>query len=389
MLGGQSRSSGGARSHGTESFRVSPHEKVSIPESFTIRLGVAKELRDGGEVMMMLEVDYETVMGELWPTRISMRGSNEGDHEGCLEISLQAGQSSLYIASLLRGPTPQECEAWRVGQDTNREGVGRAVMEAVATIADQLFEKDVLLYLQDASAFTVRNAPLLDVSMTTYLRMARGFGFYEGLGYADEQRADQQRPRMKAVRESVRQWHEALFATPLRQVEGRMRELYGQDLRLLEKAQRAVKELVVTKHNFVDKYADWSVRGLVQYLERESKPVDPRNDAVPPDMPTPTSLRAEWATRLERANPDAADVLGFLNGLDMTKLLYEGSQNFFQKWLTQVPGGHSHLLVTSDGVVQETVSRDGLRLAKIQCYRAPPLARQIRDVFFDGSVALV
>lgn len=365
-------------------------DEVPIPEEFTVRLAVAKEVRGGGEVLMVLDVDYETVMGELWPIRISMRGSNEGNEEGCLEISLQPRCSSVYVASLLRGPTPQECEAWRVAQPSDREGVGRAIMETVTTIADQLFTPNALLYLQDASAFTVRNAPLLDVSMTAYLRMARGFGFYEGLGYAEERTQYPSIEQMRAVRESALQWHEALFGTPLGKVQERMRELYGQDRRLAGRAERAVEHLVdprrvKTENDFVNKHADWSVRGLLKYLERESERVDPRKDAAPPDMPTPDHLRVEWAQRLEK-NP--ADVLGFLGALEMKELLYEGSQTFFQKWLTRAPGGHEQLLVTREGVVQETVARDGLRLVGIDCAEKPLLAWKIRDTFFDETVPL-
>ena len=373
-------------------------DKVPIPEYFTIRLGVAKKVRGGGEVLMILDVDYETVRGELWPNRISMRGSNEGSEEGCLEISLNPRYSSVYVASLLRGPTPQECEAWRVEQPSDREGVGRAVMETVTTIADHLFENDALLYLQDASAFTVRNAPLLDVSMTAYLRLARGFGFYEGLGYAEEHTQYPSIEKMRAVRESALQWHEALFATPLRLVEDRMLELYGQDQSLATRAERAVGHLVdprrpfATPNDFVTRYADWSVRDLLKYLERESERVgvDPRNDDSPPDMPTPDHLRVEWAKRLEEKNPDAAGVLGFLGALDMKKLLYEEGRGFFQKWLLRLPGGrngHSHMLVTREGVVEETVSRDGLRLVGIDCAEKQ-LARNIRNEFFEESVPL-
>ena len=143
---------------------------------FVNKLGLVVERPGERDIRVDLNVEYQKGV----PTRLFVAGSKAyGEREElCLEVKFSADRGLLYIESLFNTATPHDCDAWVVGTTEERAGIGKAVMRVITSIADELFAENVTLLLRDASRFTAANTPILDVYMTEYLRLKRGFGYY-------------------------------------------------------------------------------------------------------------------------------------------------------------------------------------------------------------------
>ena len=237
--------------------------------TFTNKLGINIK-RDGErDVRVDLNVHYEN--GK--PTRLFVEGSRglSGEDELCLSVKLDVGKGTLYIESLFNTATPHDCDAWVVGTDGERKGIGFAVMRMLTSIADQLFSGNVTLLLRDGSRFTAERTPLVSMTMTEYFRMKRGFGFYEGLGFMDamtegRDTIDDEHTRMREVLE----WHGDVFGTPLNAIDGKTTS---------DKSKKRAWKAIQSKDEYKAmrvSFGDHSIRQILARVEEAAREFRPK-----------------------------------------------------------------------------------------------------------------
>jgi len=348
--------------------------------NFTNKLALVVERPEAREVRVDLNVEYKDGV----PTRLFVEGSRSfgGEEELCLAVKFSADTGLLYIESLFNTATPHECDAWVVGAQQERSGIGKAVMRVVTSIADELFANNVTLLLTDASHFTAANTPILDVFMTEYLRLKRGFGYYEGLGFmsTDTKHRDTAAKEAERMKETVR-WHDVVFDTPLVSMQDTFESEFPGDMNgmtsVAYKAHRSVLTSIANSEEQAGEeqagevmrlLGDLSLRGVLGLLEATANPLRPTTENDVDEVfkkrwrlssRSSSGMRYLWRAILKGRDRRVDLALTLLDNLVFKYLVFKDSFSEATKTLFAGEGGHVHVL-PREGV--QKVPRGGFRI---------------------------
>ena len=326
-----------------------------------------------------------------------MRGEQLLGHELCLQLDLDLARGVGKLDYLFAAQVPGNCDAWKVGGDADRTGIGRAVLEMIVSLLDELLPGNVVVVtLNDGSQFNPATAPLLSHSMTDYLRMWRGYSFYERNGFVSTPSKWNNEDTQLLLQMDI-DWANLIFGTPLERlhdaVHGHYTEasaglrrrgmkaaelLTGQvevgddtesdqsysdsDASLdwgdedEEHAQRVDEEHALQR--IFDKYKGKSVRDLMVLLEAGLEQLNARPEAdAGHGSIWNAQLRAKWAAKLFDAPrlKETYAIYKYLEGLRAAQLMKNdpevGDSTLMTKVLRPIAGGHEEVYV-DDGVAK-------------------------------------
>ena len=212
---------------------LSDAERDALPPVYTTELALVIPGDTPGradvraDVRVNLTVNYK----DDEPKSITMRGEKLSlvsrgmkPPELCLQFDIDLARGTGKLEYLFAAQVPGNCEAWKVGE-ADRAGVGRAVLEMMVSLMDELVDEQVVMTLDDGSMFNAATAPLLRHGMTEYLRMRRGYSFYEGNGFVTTPKGWQNEDTQILLQEYI-DWANLIFGTPLNELRSEVDKHY-------------------------------------------------------------------------------------------------------------------------------------------------------------------
>ena len=189
----------------------------TLDESSRRRIKVSK---NAFQMVLVLFYDVEPTFSQK---RRLIQGKIEADlrvpylgSKSCVELSFDEIHRTIHVSSLfynLQVSDRDKCQV-SVGSGERDQGSGTAVLQTIFGMASALgFEK---VDLDDVAQFqNVDTAPVWarSISMTPYLRLTRGYGFYEKHGLFDVNAEAIEDAR--AAQQSLLDYHHKAFTTPI------------------------------------------------------------------------------------------------------------------------------------------------------------------------------
>ena len=197
---------------------LTDEDRNKLPDVYTTELAlvVPGDTQGRADVRVNLIVDYKKSV----PKSITMGGETldlafrgKRPPELCLQFDIDLARGTGKLEFLFAARVPGNCEAWKVGV-ADRAGIGRAVLEMMVSLMDELVDEQVVVTLDDGSMFNAATAPLLRHGMTEYLRMRRGYSFYEGNGFVTTPKGWQNENTQLLLQMDI-DWANLIFGTPL------------------------------------------------------------------------------------------------------------------------------------------------------------------------------
>ena len=247
------------------------------------------------DASMVMEFTYDK--DDQIPMLNHMQITSSEQNEVCVSVKVDENHRSMYIGSLfynLDNDTREGCRVY-VGDNDRKTGAGSIVLKTIASMASSLGFN--YLTLIDASAFVdISTMPYWGpIQMTSYLRLIRGYGFYEGIGFFARPSAESSKQQQKVL-----DYHHWFFTTTITELIDSTEELESFETRV-----RALEDADISADENDIRLIMRSIKQCLESLKRSGRfqsikdksmrtIVKEANDLVEPYRPKDASQYSDW-----------------------------------------------------------------------------------------------